>query len=108
MEPGDRQTAVFAHIGAVFLPVVVPAVLAIVQRKNRFVRGHATAAVVISLAWITSGVLIISVDLDRLSMDEAETSTGGLIALLILFVAVVTMVVANISRARSGRPQVGR
>jgi uncharacterized membrane protein len=108
MEPGDRSTAVFAHIGAVFLPVVAPALLAIVQRKNRFIRGHAMAAVATSLAWITSAVLIISVDLGRLSIDESETSTGGLVALLILFVAVVTMVAANISRARSGRPPVGK
>ena len=103
-----RPAAVRDHIGAVFLPVVAPALLAVVQPKNRFIRGHAMAAVVTSLAWITSVVLIMSADLGRLSIDEAETSTGGLVALLILFVAVVTIVVANISRARSGRPPVGK
>ncbi len=108
METGDRFTAVFAHVGAVLLPVVAPALVAIVQRKNPFIRSHSVAAVATSLAWIGSTVLIISVDLGRLSIDEAETSAGGLVALLVVFVAVVTLVVTNISRARSGRPPVGK
>lgn len=108
MEQGDRSTAVMAHVGAVFVPVVAPALLAILHRKNLFVRSHAVVAVVTSLAWIASAVLIISVDLGRVSIDEAETSTGGLVALLLLFVAVVTMVVTNVRRARSGRPPAGR
>ncbi len=108
METGERSTAVFAHVSAVLLPVVAPALLAIVQRKNLFIRGHAMAAVVTSLAWVASAVMIISVDLGRLSIDEDETSTGGLVALLVLFVAVVILVVTNIGRARSGRPPVGK
>jgi len=104
----DRSTAVLAHVGAVFLPVVGPLVLWAYQRKNEFVREHAVAALLTSALWVSGAVAAISLDAGRLSIDEQAISNRGLVGLLALFAVILALVVVNAGRARAGRPPVVR
>ena len=107
MQNDDRLQAVLAHTSCVLLPLVGPTVMLFLFRRSPFVRAHALFAAVASAAWLVVAVLIISVDLGHLSVDESRISTAALIGLAVAFITVVTGVVVNIRRAKNGHGPIG-
>lgn len=104
----SESAAVLGHVAGFLLPLLGPAVLLIVNRtRSTFVRTHLAASLVVSTVWLSLAVLVISVDLGRLSVDEQETSGVGLVGLLAVAGLTLVLIVLNIQRVKRYQPPVG-
>lgn len=104
----DESRAVLGHIAGFLLPLVGPVALLVASRgRSRVVREHLLVSAVVSAAWFLLAVTVISVDVGHLSVDEQQTSTGGLVALLVVAAAVLAIIVMNVQRAKRQKPPLG-
>lgn len=103
--PSCGEFQVLGHVLGVLLPVVGPTVLlAVSARRPPLERLHVLASILFSGMWIVSVVAIISFDVGRLSLDEQETSTGGLVLLLLAAGSMIATATVNIRRAKQQKP----
>ena len=107
-ETDSDSVAVAGHVMGVFLPILGPAVLLIVYRsRGRFVRVHLAASLVVSTAWMALAVLVIAVDLGRLSVDDQKTSTMGLLGLVAVFSLTFALIGLNLHRVKRRQLPIG-
>lgn len=104
----DEFRAIIGHVVGFTLPFLGPALLLLAsRRRGQFVCQHLVEAMAASLAWLILAVVVISVDVGHLSLDEQQTSTAGRTALLALAAAVIAVIVTNIQRAKRQQPPLG-
>jgi hypothetical protein len=104
----DESRAVLGHVAGFLLPLVGPMVLLMVSRdRGRLVRHHLAMATVVSGLWLVLAVGVISLDAGHLTLDEQQTSTGGLAALAVVAGLVLSVILVNVQRAKRQRLPVG-
>ncbi len=104
----SESVAALGHVAGFLLPLLGPAVLLIVNRSgSTFVRAHLAASLVVSTAWLALAVLVISIDVGRLSVDEQQTSGFGLAGLLAIAGFTLVLIVLNVQRVKRYQLPVG-
>jgi len=64
-------------------------------------------ATVVSGSWLGLAALVISLDVGRVSLDEQQTSAGGLVALAVVAGLVLALILVNVRRAKCHQLPVG-
>lgn len=105
---GDAYVMTLGHVAGLVLPVAGPALLLVAFRgRGTLVRRHILTSLIASAGWVFAVVAIISIDIGRFSIDEQDTSSVGLLMLLVAGCAMLAVVVMNIRRAKEMRAPLG-